>query len=190
MAQPATSMTQAQAIWQGFHWSFFLNVQGLIICLNRFELQLQRDNLAEANVELKTATELMLASGASMELAGNFSRDRYEAEVRTSMTPPQVQSNDFSGLMSWEHAALMKVWKRLSPTFETLPPELTKQHQAFIAAYRTLAKSHRAVCEKFGGDEGGSLRFDRSSAVKTLDKFSQSRLGLISPSQPTDRSGD
>jgi len=189
MAPSATATTQSQAIWQGFHWSFFLNVQGLILCLNRFELQLQRGNLTEANIELKTATELMLASGASMELAGHFGRDRYEAEVRTSMTPPQVQSSDFSGLMSWEHAALMKVWKRLSPTFENLPPELTEQHQAFVAAYRTLAKSHRAVCEKFGGDEGGSLRFDRSSAVKTLDKFSQSRLGFINPSKPSPSDG-
>lgn len=62
-----------QEIWQGFHWSFFINIQGLIICLHRFNLELIDGNLQQAQIELKTATKLMLASGASMELAG---RDR------------------------------------------------------------------------------------------------------------------
>ncbi|NJM58719.1 MAG: siderophore biosynthesis protein [Synechococcales cyanobacterium RU_4_20] len=174
-------LTHAQAIWKGFHWSFFLNVQGLIICLNRFEERLNQGQLDEANTELQTATVLMRASGASMELAGSFERDRYETEVRTSMKPPQVQSDNFSGLMSWEHAALMKIWKRLQPLFANLPEALTEQHQAFVQAYMTLARSHRAVCDKFGGSDGGSLRFERSGAVETLDKFGQSRLGLIDP---------
>ena len=173
--------TAPQAIWQGFHWSFFINVQGLIISLRRFEAQLALGNLHQAKQELTTATDLMLASGASMELAGSFSRDAYEQDVRQSMTPPQVRADNFSGLMSWEHATLMQIWKRLRPAFETLPDALKPQHGKFVQAYFELAKSHRAVCEKFGGDEGGSLRFDQSCAVATLDKFKDSRLGLIAP---------
>ena len=102
------TQTASQAIWQGFHWSFFINVQGLIISLRRFEAQLALGHLDQAEIELATATDLMLASGASMELAGSFSREAYEYEVRESMTPPQVQADNFSGLMSWEHAALMQ----------------------------------------------------------------------------------
>ncbi|MEL7226032.1 MAG: siderophore biosynthesis protein, partial [Cyanobacteria bacterium J06576_12] len=149
-------------IWQGFHWSFFINVQGLIISLSRFEAQLVLGNLLAAETELACATDLMLASGASMELAGSFSHIQYDQIVRPTMTQPQVRSANFSGLMSWEHAALMQIWKRLRPIFENLPVELQAQHQAFIQAYLSLSKSHRAVCEKFGGSEGGSLRFNQS----------------------------
>ncbi|MEO1296212.1 MAG: siderophore biosynthesis protein [Cyanobacteria bacterium J06636_16] len=175
--------TQSQTIWRGFHWAFFINVQGLIICLRRFEAQLALGNLEQAQVELKTATELLLASGASMELAGSFSRQDYERSVRPSMTPPQVQATNFSGLMSWEHAALTQVWKRLRPTFEALPATLQPQHEAFVHAYFSLAKAHRAVCEKFGGNEGGSLRFEGGCAVDTLDRFGESRHALIDPNR-------
>jgi hypothetical protein len=169
-----------QDIWQGFHWSFFINVQGLILSLKRFEAYLALGRLTQAHEELATATDLMLASESAMELAGSFSRDQYE-QVRKSMTPPQVQADNFSGLMSWEHAALMQIWKRLRPVFDNLPPELKPQHHAFIQAYFSLAQAHRAVCEKFGGGDGGSLRFSQNCAVQTLDKFGHSRWDLIDP---------
>ena len=175
-------MCSPQDIWQGFHWSFFINIQGLIISLRRFEAQLALGNLSAAETELATATELMLASGASMELAGSFSHAQYEQSVRPTMTTPQVKSTNFSGLMSWEHAALMQIWKRLRPAFADLPVELQAQHQAFVQAYASLSKSHRSVCTKFGGAESGSIRFNQGNAVDTLDKFSQTRLKLIEPS--------
>lgn len=170
-----------QQIWQGFHWLFLVDIQGLIICLRRFELNLTAGNLYQAQVELETATDLMLASGAAMELAGSFSRQEYENQVRPSMTPPQVKSNDFSGLMSWDHASLTEILKRLRPAFEMLPTALRPQHNRFVAAYFCLVNAHRAVCEKFGGDETGSLRCDKSTAVSTLDKFAYHRLQLIDP---------
>ena len=175
-----------QQIWRGFHWSFFIDIQGLLICLQRFESQLAQGHLAQAQTELETAESLMLASGAAMELCGSFSPDDYEYQVRPSMTPPHVQSNDFSGLMSWEHAALMQVWKRMRQLFQNLPVELHPQHERFVKAYLSLAESHRAVCEKFGGDEGGSLRFERNTAVETLDKFRQNRQGWIDPAHRVD----
>ncbi|MEL6553024.1 MAG: siderophore biosynthesis protein [Cyanobacteria bacterium J06621_11] len=178
---PLPPTPSPQDIWQGFHWSFFINIQGLALSLRRFEAQLNRGNLCAAKTELAAATELMLASGASMELAGSFGHSQYEQTVRPTMTPPQVQSSNFSGLMSWEHAALMQIWKRLRPVFKNLPSELQPQHQAFIQAYESLASSHRAVCEKFGGANSSSIRFHQNCAVETLDKFSRSRRGLIDP---------
>jgi hypothetical protein len=172
----------AEAIWQGFHWSFFIQIQALIICLQRFEQALDQGDLLNAKLELSTAATFLQASGAAMELAGSFSRQMYDQTIRPSMSPPQVQSLDFSGLMSWEHAYLIQVWKRLRPKFANLPIELEPTHQVFVAAYGELAQSHRAVCAKFGGDEAGSLRFDRSTATATLDAFSRSRLHLINPS--------
>ncbi|AFZ60768.1 siderophore biosynthesis protein [Anabaena cylindrica FACHB-243] len=172
---------EPQQIWEGFHWSFFINTQGLIICLSRFEMNLALGNIPEAQIELETAAELMMASGAAMELAGSFSRKEYENQVRPTMAPPYVQSNDFSGLMSWEHSWLVKIWKRLRPVFERLPADLEPQHHKLVAAYFSLAKSHKAVCEKFGGGEVGSLRCDNSTAVDVLDRFSQNRWRLIDP---------
>lgn len=41
-----------QTIWRGFHWSFFINIQGLIICLRRFEMFVVENNLTQAKIEL------------------------------------------------------------------------------------------------------------------------------------------
>jgi len=174
---------ESQQIWKGFHWLFFINIQGLIICLRRLETNLAIGNVSAAAVELETATDLMLASGAAMELAGSFSRQEYENEVRPSMTPPQVKSTDFSGLMSWDHALLMEIWKRLRPAFETLPAKLSTQHDRFISAYFSMANAHSAVCQKFGGNEAGSLRCDKRTAVTTLEKFAHNRWQLLDPNQ-------
>ena len=56
-----------------------------------------------------------------------------------------------------------------------------KMIAVFVAAYFELAKDHKAVCQKFGGDEGGSLRFEKGTAVDTLDKFRQIRTQHINP---------
>jgi hypothetical protein len=173
--------TTPEEIWKGFHWSFFINIQSLIICLRRFEAGLIAENFQQANLELKTATELMLASGAAMQLAGSIKPELYAAHIRPSMMPPSVKSHDFSGLMCWEHSVLIKLWKQLRPYFANLPPELQSQHQEFVDAYLHLARSHRAVCEKFGGDEAGSLRFERSTAVDVLDAFTRSRYQFLQP---------
>lgn len=177
-----------ETIWRGFHWSFFINIQGLIICLRRFEICIASDEVFQAEIELKTATDLMMASSASMILAGSFSKQDYEAKIRKMMSPPHVKSQNFSGLMSWEHAALVQVWKRLQPIFADLPVALKPQHGKFVNAYANLANAHKAVCEKFGGDKEGSLRCDNNIALNTLDKFSQSRKQLIAP-QSTKSSG-
>jgi hypothetical protein len=170
-------------IWKGFHWSFFIDIQGLMICLGRFEESMLAGSLSSAKIELETAADLMLASGAAMELAGSFNQQAYEQHVRPSMMPPYVKSDSFSGLMSWEHASLIQLWKRLQPIFATLPVALSPQHERFIEAYSRLASSHKAVCQKFGGDSVGSLRCGNETAVQVLDKFSQQRQALIAPKQ-------
>lgn len=172
-----------QQIWKKCHWLFFINIQGLIISLRRFELNLACDDLSQAQLELEAATSLMLASGAAMELAGSFSRQEYEHQVRPTMLPPQVETQDFSGLMSWDHAALIEIWKRLRPVFANLPAALSAQHERFVAAYFSLSNAHKAVCQKFGGDEMGSLRCEQGNAVRALDKFAQNRWQLIDPNR-------
>jgi len=169
------------AIWREFHWAFFTNVQGLIAALLRFELALERGELEAAELELNAAAGLLIASAASMELAGSFPKDVYETVIRVSMTQPSVDSDDFSGLMSWEHAVLVNIWRRLRFAFQNLPDELDAAHEGFVAAYRHLAQSHTAVCARFVDSEAGSLRYDDRNAVETLRRFERGRLSIIDP---------
>lgn len=173
------------AIWREFHWAFFINVQGLIICLGRFEAHLQRGLLKPAAQELNTASVLLTASAASMELAASFTREVYESTVRVSMMAPTVASENFSGLMSWEHGVLINLWRRLRPHFAELPEELVPAHADFVRAYQHLAVSHTGVCARFVGEEAGSLRFSDRNAVETLRRFGRARLGLIDPLDKT-----
>ena len=142
--------TNSLQTWKGFHWAFFINIQGLIICLQRFEKYVIEEDIPKAKIELETATQLMLASGASMQLAGSFSRQEYENTIRQTMTYPNVRSENFSGLMSWEHASSIQLWKKLKPIFENLPSPLKPHHEKFVAAYFSLLNAHKEVCKKFG----------------------------------------
>lgn len=111
----------ARDIWQEFHWAFFIDTQALILCMKRFGQFYDRGDWPRAAVELEAAAEIMAASGAAMELAGSFPRAAYEREVRVSMTPPNVASDGFSGLMSWEHGVLVAQWRDLRRRFGDLP---------------------------------------------------------------------
>ena len=177
-------MTQINPLitWKGFHWSFFINVQGLIISMSRFEQLITLANIELAKIELRTAANLMLASAASMELAGDFSREEYENYIRPTMMAPKVQSDDFSGLMFWDHAYLMIIWKKIQPRFKNMPPALQVEQEEFISAYMVLSKSHKKVCSKFGGNDLGSLRSSSKTAIQSLEKFEQSRKKLIANS--------
>lgn len=169
----------SQVFWESFHWVFFINVQGLIISMLRFEKFIAVEDFELAKVELNTAVDLMLAAAASMELAGNFTREEYEFYVRPTMIPPKVNSDDFSGLMSWDHAYLMKIWKRVQPKFKSMPLTLKSEQEKFVSAYMTLSKSHKKVCSKFGGTELGSLRSKNITAIEVLEKFEHNRKQLI-----------
>lgn len=170
-------------IWQEFHWAFFLNTQGLILCLRRFGQCVDRGDLAAAGVELETATVLMEASAAAMALAGSFTREDYLGEIRSSMMPPHVQSDNFSGLMSWEHGVLVNLWRSLRPRFQTLPEALAPAHRRFADAYRAMAAGHVNVCAKFVGQQARSLRYDDRDALETLRRFERSRVAMIDPPQ-------
>lgn len=170
-------------IWQEFHWAFFLNTQGLILCLRRFELMLDRSDMAAACVELDTAADLLRASAAAMQLAGSFPKADYDADVRVSMTPPNVASDGFSGLMSWEHGVLINLWRDLRPRFAALPAALAPAHARFVAAYQEVADGHVQVCARFVGEDAKSLRYGDRDAIQSLQRFGAARLALITPSQ-------
>lgn len=172
--------TSARTLWRSFHWTFFIDVQGLILSLLRFEQALSAGRLEDARVELECAAVLMRASGAAMQLAGSFPAAAYRDEVRPSMVPPHVRSSGFSGLMCWEHARLVRLWQQLGPALGALPAELDPAHQGFVGACIEMITAHRAVCQRFVGDEASSLR-SQDSAVGILEKVLRGRLRIIDP---------
>ena len=171
----------AQEKWQGFHWTFFIDVQGLILSLLCFERALESQNLERADTELRCAAELLRASGAAMRLAGDFSPKEYEEQVRVSMMPPNLDLDNFSGLMSWEHSRLIRLWQKLSPSLGDLPQELTAAHSYFVTAFVEMIAAHRSVCQQLVGEEPSLRSCD--PAVGVLEKLLVNRLRLIDPNE-------
>lgn len=181
-AASGSAAPSAWEVWLGFHWCFFLDTQGLVLALLRFDATRADTDPAPAVHELDTASVLLRASGAAMRLASAFKPQTYDDEVRPAMMPPQVQSDRFSGLMSWDHARLVRLWQQLRPVFAALPPALQPAHQRFVQAYGGMMEAHRGVCARFAGDEGASLRSrGSSSAVETLDRIGRLRLQSLDP---------
>jgi hypothetical protein len=170
-------------VWRRGHWIFFVLTQGLTLTLLRFADALRGGDVSRADLELRAATELLWASGASMKLAGSFTDAQYHAHVRPTMThgdpQAQVKRSSLSGTMTWDHHFLVsRVWREHTmPFMDSLPVELAPSHAAFTAAYRDgLASGHRVVCSKFGGDVMGSLVAPNQIAVEILDSIATRRL--------------
>lgn len=169
---------------------FLVFTQALIISLNGLLAAIGNDQLDQAKVELETTTELMYASGAAMKLTGNFTREKYESEIRPTMSigNPQslVQSENLTGLMIWEHDYLIKIicQQKLLPILKTLPSILEVEHENFVRAYKWgISDGHKSICAEFGGGEIGSLiaASESIAAIKNLEKFEHSRVKLLDP---------
>lgn len=171
-------------IWQEFHWAFFLHVQGLILSMQRLALMLDRDDMPAAEQELNSATVLMHASASAMVLAGSFTKADYNSTIRPSMMQPHVVSDNFSGLLSWEHGVLVKLWRDMRPRFACLPEALDQAHQEFADAYRMMSKGHMHICAKFVGQNGNSLRTSDREALQSLKSYGRARLDTINPPKP------
>jgi hypothetical protein len=177
-------------IWKKGHWVFLVFIQALIMSLERFVAALGNDQIDQAKVELETTTEIIYASGAAMKLTGNFNREKYENEIRPTMTigntQSLVQSDNLSGLMMWDHDYLMNIIckQKLLPIMKTLPAILETEYEKFVLAYKWgISDAHKSVCAEFGGGEIGSLiaASESSSAIKTLEKFEKNRVKLLDP---------
>lgn len=177
-------------VWKKGHGVFLVFSQALIISLDRFLAAIGNDQLDQAKVDLETTTELMYASGAAMKLTGNFTREKYESEIRPTMTMGNplslVQSENLSGLMMWDHSYLINVIckQKLLPIMKTIPSSLECEHEKFVRAYKWgISDGHKSICAEFGGGEIGSLiaASESSAAIKTLEKFEKSRVKLFDP---------
>jgi hypothetical protein len=187
--EPNLTLSPLQ-IWKKGHWMFFVFSQALIISLNRLVAAIANDQIDQAKIELETTAELMYASGAAMKLTGNFTREKYESEIRPTMTigNPQslVESENLTGLMMWDHDYLINVTckQKLLPLMKTLPSILEAEHEKLLLAYKHgISDGHKSICAEFGGGETGSLiaASESCTAIKTLENFENSRIKLLDP---------
>lgn len=175
------------ARWRVGHHLFFVLIQGLVLALRRFELALEAGSTQDAASRLESATSLLWASAIAMRFAGDFEPEKYDHEVRPTMTPPQVPDG-FSGLLSQDHHAMVETLKRLRPVFAAPPPGLERSRDRFVAALDSAYRCHMFVCRRFAGDEAPSLRTatgNARSAVQVLEKFHRSRVETVEPTRRT-----
>lgn len=177
-------------IWKKGHWLFLVFSQALIISLNRLAAAIAKNQLPQAKLELETTAELMYASGAAMKLTGSFTREKYDSEIRPTMMTgnPQslVNSENLSGLMMWDHDYLINIIckQKILPIMKTLPNILQAEQEKIVLAYKCgISDGHKSICAEFGGGEIGSLiaASESSAAIKTLEKFENSRVKLLDP---------
>jgi hypothetical protein len=167
------------SIWKKYHWIFFVFIQGNILALLHLKKEMRKENIVQAGTILKSMSKLMLASGASMLFAGASQPHEYENEIRPTMMPPHVNSPDFSGIMSYDHAYLINLWNKEKSLFKLIPPILQPVYEEFLEAHKFLALAHKFVCHKYGGNQTGSLRESKVNALEILEKINDSRRKLI-----------
>jgi hypothetical protein len=175
----AEGIDNALLIWKRYHWLFFVFVQGNILCMLHLKKEMRQDNIVQAGAILKTMSQLMLASGASMIFAGASQAQEYENGIRPTMMPPYVSSPEFSGLMSYDHAYLINLWNKEKKLFKLIPSFLSPAYEEFLKAHEFLALAHKFVCQKYQGSLTGSLRDEKVSALENLEKFNNLRRKLI-----------
>jgi hypothetical protein len=170
-------------IWKRYHWLFFVLLQGNILCLSHFKKEMRKENMMQVGAILKSMSKLMLASGASMLFAGGSQSQEYENTIRPTMMPPNVNSPEFSGIMSYDHAYLINLWNKEKKLFKLIPSFLNPAYEQFLDAHKFMASAHKFVCQKYGGDREGSLRETKVTALENLEKITDSRRRLIISSE-------
>ncbi len=166
-------------IWKRYHWLFFVFLQGNILCMLHLKKEMRKENMIQVGAMLKSMSQLMLASGASMLFAGASQPQEYENEIRPTMMPPHVNSPEFSGIMSYDHAYLINLWNKEKKLFKLIPSFLSSAYEEFLDAHKFLALAHKFVCQKYGGNRTGSLRENQVTALESLEKINDSRRRLI-----------
>lgn len=146
----------AMELWVKLHWIFFSLTQGLIISIRSLEKALKAQDIIQAEIDLKTASILMKASGESMKISGALTPIQYNDIVRDSMPP------GLSGQEGQDHIYFRKLSRKLKLLSDSLSNSLTPSIRNGFKNYYVAAKltydAHIHVCTRFIGLEEPSLR--------------------------------
>ncbi|MGJ8584021.1 MAG: hypothetical protein ACSHXD_08025 [Marinosulfonomonas sp.] len=141
--------------WKQQHQLFFLIIHGMLYLLHVLEEALDKEHAPVVRAILDDFAELMEGSAVAFRLAGDFSIDGYDTEIR-----PDMHRHDphFSGLFYADHKELvtsLRVLKRVPDDFDE---EMNRVGDAISAAY----EAHALVCLRFVGDSSSLASKDPS----------------------------
>lgn len=177
----------AMVRWKLGHQAFFVLIQASIAAHTQLAVALRERQHRPAAEALSLATRLWWGTAAAFRYTGDFSADDYERVVRPSMSPPAMK-HGFSGLLSVDHAYLLRAVKALRPALQELPEELGREHRLYLQALDAAYEAHAFVCERFVGcaqSLKGSHQDPQASAPTILRREFKSRA-LRNAGGPTD----
>lgn len=99
----ADEISEAWVSWVHGHHLIHIQLAWMTDLLRRAYEALENDNEKSASIFLARFRCLLIASGATMRYAGNFSNEIYLQKIRPAMPP-----GDFSGIHNGEHDAMRK----------------------------------------------------------------------------------
>jgi len=142
--------------WILGHHVFMGLIQGLIVCSLSLRTAVLSEDWAASLAALEIATSLMAGSAMALKFTADFRPEYYESIVRPTMMPPQSPPG-LSGLLSQDHAFMVKTLGSLQPLLQNLPPNLMLQYEHFSQTFELAYDAHMFVCERFRGGERPSL---------------------------------
>lgn len=157
------------ARWINGHHAFFPLIQALLLTHKVSMQALKDDDLERAAEGLWLSSLLLRASAVAMKLAGDMAPEAYTAVVRPTM--PQ----GFSGMMSADHAALVRLVRNLKGYAQQPSHALRHPLLAYRLAVLETYGAHIHVCTQHVG-HAASLRMEDlggdgdASALEDLQK--------------------
>ena len=169
--------------WIIGHQIFAALTQGLIMALQGFETAIVIGDSTSVRAALGLAANLLAASAMAFRFACDFPSEAYRDVVRPSMMPPHIREG-FSGLLSDDHRALVKVLTRLRPLMAAAEIQFPAAHARLTRALQRVYDDHVLICARFGGAAAPSLRgqtCSHLSGVVQLEQYRHARLRLLRP---------
>jgi hypothetical protein len=164
--------------WVHGHFVFMVIIQGLVVSLNCFCREVDRQQYRSANNHLKRAALLMTATEAAMHYTGEFSQQAYIDRVRPTLIPPIAQPN-MSGIHWRDHEYMVKNnFIELKAYLHSPNKDIAEGVTQFRDAVGHAYVAHKQVCGKFVGDAQSSL-LSSAPAVSVLDKYRKARLKVF-----------
>jgi hypothetical protein len=161
-AAPSLVVTAVRR-WKLGHQVFHIQLVVMTTLFAEATLLMRGNDVARVCRVVGKLRSLFDAATANMVYASSFPPEMYTRLIRPSMAPPYV-SPGFSGLLSREHAAMLRSWKQfreaaaevLGPRRDRWPGELRQELAALQRAVEVNQQNHVRVCSRFV-PAGGSL---------------------------------
>ncbi|WBF45732.1 hypothetical protein [Serratia rubidaea] len=184
--QPAPSKMEDDAQdplrrWVRGHLLFMVQCQGMSLSTQLLINAAHSEDIELACAQAHQLIHLMNISRITLEFATDLNQQQYLSQIRPTLMPPLAPPK-MSGINWRDHVVMIRLMRQSTPAWhfvEQAEPELAARMRSVLAEVYT---AHRAVCEKFVGEENTSLLAKENattSAGQVLEGLKNSRLKLL-----------